>query len=274
MLRRAALASLAATVLLAGCGGDDDGEKVSAADREGLTRVSDTFFAKASTPEQRCRALSTRFVLQAHRGRSACIRRVRQRGAVVGRGIDDTELRDISIDGNIATARVTDDGKDDREAKVRLRYRREGGTWRIDGFGRELLTKLLESSLEQTRIFYQPPFDDPGLRKCANQKAEDVPPARISRILFAGTPERVGQNLYRIGAECFAETREFRALFRAQLEKQIAKEFGGGRAGDCLVRRLRRTATSRELAIDEAKPGEDPSPPILRKIQRAAAACG
>lgn len=178
-------AVLTAGVLLAGCG-LGGGSRASAGDQRAITAAVRQAFVE-DDPAAECSALSARLVGAIYETESRC----RDLAAKHADEPDPTDVRvaGIAVDGARAAVRIQASGHAFEGVAGGVELVREGGAWKIDDLGADLLRATARASVRQGAAT-EPLLDDPSLRTCFADRLAGVPDDRLRELAYNTIGER------------------------------------------------------------------------------------
>lgn len=269
------LAAFSTTGLLVASAACGAGDGASEADVAAITATA-TAVVLAADPGVCATHLTAEFVTSFFGDQPACrdsaaaeSGEVRATGARVG---------DISVDGDSATATVTEEGGDSNGASGQWRFARDGDGWRVSAWSADYLRSQLTASLGAE---YEPdgegdPFADPATRECL-----------VERLL-----DRSDEDFLAMVKEIFRETEASEKLFldtfiacgeeevspgvtrlRLAFEASLRSQPGVPTAVvECLIAALRERVSDAELR-ELFRENEQQAAAVQRKTAEAATQC-
>lgn len=269
--RRAPLALLVAAALAAGCSGDDASSEPSAEDRRAIVAA----VGRLGGPEaQLCRTAFTPRLVDAIWGaREQCL----AKASSGDNGDPRPRVGGVRVDGDRATARARTEVSD-RPIAGEVALARQDGRWRIDALGLDFLRSVLREGLAAGYVRGAEKagerVDERSLRGCLERELAALPGARQRAIGYALLGER--REVARGPAQeaviaCVTETPVLRALQRRLFERGIRtdEDIPAG-ARECVVRRLRQTASTKLIVRESFRRVRNPGTPVGSQLRGLA----
>lgn len=267
------LALIAVAAAAVGCG--SDAKRDTRADRREIRSVAARSFT-AKSPRVECESYTERLVREIYRSPAGC-RMAARPSTLEPRTLVVTRVR---VDGDDGWAQVTGYGNGHNGLEGRMKLHEDDGDWRIDELGLDLLRSTLVTGLKGPAFADERAFSLGGTRACVGERLERMPAARVRAVAYdslrAAESSGVAFN-EQVVRPCLPATREGRALLRKEFEAGVAD--GGREQGQspterrCVRGALRRSLSSREIAVDVIRPAAELSPQISRAIDKATQAC-
>lgn len=283
-LRRVATAVplLAALLLAAGCGGGDgEGDsgatEVKALDRDAITKTA-TGVVVAEDPQEVCGTLLTaQFVATVFTSEKTCRKSATpDPGDVAATGATVT---DIKVEGDTASAVVTDQGGQADGATGLWRFARDGAGWRVSewsvGYLRSGYSILLGEKYKADGA--EDPFGDPKLRGCVStalQALDDAAFLDAAYKLFQEAKE--GEELImRLFLDCAGNSgAEGISTLRKLFEDGVRESSDlPAQVTDCLIENLRAAISDAEIRAMSENTGQNPPAPVQKRIEKATLDC-
>ncbi|HEX6390402.1 MAG TPA: hypothetical protein VFZ89_13160 [Solirubrobacteraceae bacterium] len=242
-------AALAVTLVVAGCGGDDDGQ--SAADVQKDIQAAITTALTTEDPQVKCAEVVTkRFVSTIYRSLAAC-------KTAEAKEDEDTEpatgarLAGLEIDGDRATADVTTVGGTSDGAHGEITFAKEDDAWKVD----ELSVAFLRSRLTvQVGANRQGPFVNSEVRGCFTERMAKVGDAEFLELAYDAIARRDPHPTFlEILQECSTTVRDdsgvslLRKQFESGIRESAAKDGTPEKAVNCVLQALRKSITDEEI---------------------------
>lgn len=263
MTRRLALSL--GFVLLVGCGGGSGGSGDERA-ISGLARVVVT----ASDAATVCRThYSEDFVRAVYGDVDTCARS----GDRASDAATDVAVDDLRIDGDSATATVTERGGVADGATGTWSFVRDGDAWRVGEWGIDYLRSQFAAQLGPAYRDEgaEDPFRNPTVRACLSDRLQSLPDPEfratayeIHRRSGAG-----GETLSRWYAGCAGGASSLRLDFEDVLRQADIPPT----VIECAVARLRRTVSDDEIRAMGRGGLDQPPASVRKRIQNATIAC-
>lgn len=181
---------------LGGCGGDSEPEATRPEDRlrNDAERVLSTRDAQLA-----CTKLVTqRFIDEVYEGdRDTCVKTQITDPEESGKPV----IRDVLIDGDRGTVRVTLAGGRGDGLEGELEFVREGGAWKLDRYGADLLRGQFIVAIEQTQTGA---LSVPEMRTCMAEQARTMPEPLVRRFIYRASrrdPKAI-DTMLRIAERC------------------------------------------------------------------------
>jgi hypothetical protein len=249
-LRAALLALTIAGAALAGCGGGGDDDS---ADKKAIASVI-TQALDGKTKGAECRLSTEHLVTEIWGGAAACNKQSKAGDAFA------VDVKDTTIDGDGATAAVVTRLKD-QTIRGSLELKKVGKDWRLDEFGNDFVRSLLKESLPAA---YTESLKDEGIKGgeglltggevqgCLESDLKALPDAKQRSIGYAvfgdrkDSPEAKQVQDLLIG--CLAKGDKGREALRLAFEQGIRAEGLPDRVTECVIAKLRKTASSELVA--------------------------
>lgn len=110
-----------------------------------------------------------------------------------GEDPDEVRVADIEVDGETATASLTEVGGDTDGATGTVTLVRVGDSWRIDELGIDYLRSQLERGFANEDQFNEEehgPLADPAIRDCANEQLQALDDDAFRAMAYASKADR------------------------------------------------------------------------------------
>lgn len=277
-----AILGTAAALTAGGCNDDDGDPERPESPRAGSGDVREIRnvvrrFILSQSPRLECRVLTTRDLIQRIFGDvPQCLRAARPDKD--DKPSKDVRIPDVRVEPGSATARIRLVGGDADGSTGTLELRKERGRWLVDDFGVDLLRSLLVKGVE-SEAKEDETLRRPAVRRCVLKAFDDLSDDELKRVAYASISKREGSEdeVVELMLPCLRQPgRDGRTVLRDQFEEGIAKsarEDDVPRATiDCILRRLRRSVTDRQLARLATR-GEESTEEIRRAVARAVLGC-
>lgn len=185
-LRRLALVALAAlcAAFVVACGGSSDEE--GAAISEAIATA-----AMSENGEERCRELVTeRFINDVYEDVETCIKATNDKDED---GPEEITVSEIEVDGDTATATVTEVGGDTDGATGTVTVAKVEGDWRVDELGIDYLRSQLEQGFANEDNFTEDeygPLADASVRECVLTGFQELDDADFRQMAYDSMADR------------------------------------------------------------------------------------
>jgi len=262
-----ALGALAALVLSACGGGDDEQPVIKRAVVQAITTKN------AAT---RCEKLSTTSFVARVYGDLAQCKKAEQPDAGDKRGTG-AKVSDVKVDGDAATAGVRISGGDNDGAAGTLNLRKQDGDWRIDDLGVDLLRSEVRAGFANAD---EPPLNDPKLQACATKALAKLPDGELRRVAYLAISETTAgkAEFSKLLVPCLSisggagGTSFVRSKFEAGIASKARTEGMSESSIGCINGELRSSISDAEIGR-LATNGAKPTPAMNRAIVKAFGRC-
>ena len=272
------LIALSAAVLfgLAACGGDGDSgaeEDITSALKRGVV---------GQDVKARCEEVTTKGFIQRVYGDVAQCRKA-EKPEPDDKPATGVRVSEVKVDGERATAKVRYVGGDVDGSEGSFEFLKEGGDWRIDDLGVDLLRsqvkRALSSGDQESAV-----LRDPKVRDCAAKAFLDLPDEKFKRVAYAEISKRPSsrQELARVVSPCLSQTGSASgpgstSFLREKFEQGLAtsaRRRGVPQATIACINKELRSAISDKEIQQTATGGGKVSPELKGKATAAIKACG
>lgn len=280
---------------VAGCGGDGDDE----AEIEEISEVISTALTTDDEQVTCTETISESFVSDVYGDVETCLEA--EAPDPDEELPDEAEVSEVEVDGDTATASVTEVGGETGGATGTVSLVREDGGWRISELGIDYLRSMLESGFENAEFTEEDaPLDDADFRDCLLGEFEQVDDETLREFAYQSMADKdPGQEFLDLFLACMRETGaegpdvaggdggaggedggsggEEVSVIRQQFEEGIRESLQGdgisAAALDCVIGELRSSITDEDI-VDQVRRGrEDVNPELAAEVARAMAAC-
>lgn len=282
----AAFAALFASVALA-CGGSDQEEESAVSEVVAAAIMNDD-------EERLCNELlSERFVEAVYGDLETCLA-AEAPDDDDGEDANEVTVADIEIDGDTATATVTEVGGDTDGATGGITLVLVSDNWRIDQLGIDYLRSILAQGLLNEKEYSEEehgPLADETVRECFRQGMDELDDEDFRQIAYDGMADRdPSETFIGVLTDCMAETPGGEAedvsgqadggdgegsLLRRQFEEGIRESALADDASEeeinCVIKQLRKTVSDDEII--EQVGNEDVDGALAKKAAVAISKC-
>jgi hypothetical protein len=280
------LATTASLIALTGCGGDGGTDTTEAAagttpaasasstqsgDEAAIIAVATEVLTSTGGARVCDELLTTGFVSAAFGDSETCKKSDDDDPA------EGAKVTDVSINGDTATATVTDVGGAAPGASGTWRFSRQAGKWRVSEWSIDYIRSGISNLFGSN---YEPdgdddPFADAKLRKCFVTELQARDDQELRSLFYAVLQERT-EELEKPMLKCLTSTASAaqapdRRLFELASREQLA-EFLTPKQVDCVIERLRKTVTDKD--IRQAPTSDEAALKIYQASEAAALQCG
>lgn len=208
-LRRATAVAAGVTALFfaAGCGNDSDSGGSGNDDEATIEAVAVKAVTSTDVEERCVETVTDGFVTEVFGDLATC------RAAAAPEPDDEpptgATVADIEVDGDAATAKVTEQGGDTDGATGTLTFERDGEDWKISELGVDLLRSQLSTGLLEGEFDSSDgPLQDETVRTCLDDGLQGLDDDEFREVAYSGIrdEEEPAPQFLRVFTECTAET--------------------------------------------------------------------
>jgi hypothetical protein len=239
--------ALTATLLIAGCGGDDGGS--GAGDEQAIKDVIVTALTSADPQVECADTVTENFVTTVYGSLVNC--KAAEAKPDDSKPATGASVANLKIDGERATADVTTVGGASDGSHGELSLAKENGDWKVD----ELSVAFLRSSLTvQVSASREDAFADANVRECFVQGMSKLSDDVFLDVAYDGIARRDPHPKFvEIFQTCSTSTRDdsgisvLRKQFESGITEAAQKDKTPRKAIDCVLRALRKSITDDEI---------------------------
>jgi hypothetical protein len=273
-------AALAATMLIAGCGGDDGGGGDSADAEKEIQAVIKKALTVKNVEVECVETVTKNFISSVYRTLEVC--KTEEAKPEDTKPPTDATASAIKVDGDKATANVAVIGGDSDGTTGEIAFAKEDGAWKVDVVSVAFLRSQARQNLSHDR---GDALTDAAARKCIGDGLDALGDDEFKTVAYDGVSGRDNAAMTKLVTTCLAGDAEqpatdddtpkdakvsvLRQQFEQGIRESAAKDGTSEKAVDCVVKKLRALISDKEI-LELVGKGGGQSPPELTKTVASA----